>query len=173
MKIKAPNPEHAPWWSKHYFKYIEGENDALESLRSQGEEFVSFLQSIPAEKWNYRYEEGKWSIKGVVSHVIDTERVFQYRALRTSRQDLANMLGFDENEYDKFANLDNRSPEQIIAEFETLRKSSITMFDGMNEANLDFVGQANDQPVSARSLAWLMVGHAMHHQKVIEERYLI
>ncbi len=172
MKIKAPNPEHAPSWSKHYFKYIEGENDALHSLKRQGEEFVTFLKTIPAEKWNFRYESGKWSIKGVVSHAIDTERIFQYRALRTSREDLSAMLGFDENEYDKYANLDNRSPEQIIAEFDTLRKSSITMFTGMNEANLDFVGQANNQPISARSLAWLIIGHAIHHGKVMEERYL-
>jgi uncharacterized damage-inducible protein DinB len=172
MKITSPNPNDAPWWSKHYFKFIEGENDMLESLEKQGEEFVSFLKSIPDEKWDNRYEEGKWSVKGVVSHIIDTERIFQYRALRTSREDVTNMAGFDENAYDVFANLENRSSKQIIAEFDCLRKSSMCLFEGMNLANLDFVGVANEQPTSARSLGWLMVGHAIHHQKVIEERYL-
>jgi len=168
-----PNPEHAPSWSKHYFKYIEEEESLLQSMQGQREVFLTFLKNIPADKWDYRYEEGKWSIKGVISHVIDTELIFQYRSLRTSRHDPTNMEGFDENAYDLTANLDERSPEQIIDQFMATRNSSIALFDGMNESNLDFVGTGNNQPFSARSGGWLMVGHAIHHMHVIEERYLI
>lgn len=172
MSITAPIPEHAPIWSAHYFKLLEGEDNLMQSLHGQREVFMTFLKSIPADKWDYRYEEGKWSIKGVVSHVIDTEIVFQYRALRASRHDSTPMEGFDENKYDALANLADRSKEQIIHHFESVRDASMTLFESMSELNLDFVGRANEQPFSARTGGWLMVGHALHHMKVIEERYL-
>lgn len=172
MTITAPNTENSPWWSKHYFKYVEGENDLMKSFHAQREVFLTFLKSIPEDKWDYRYEEGKWSIKGVVSHIIDTEILFQYRSLRTSRHDATPMEGFDENAYDKTANLDGRTKDQIIRQFEATRNSSIWLFEGMNDSNLDFVGVGNDQPWSARSGGWLTVGHAIHHMKVIQERYL-
>ena len=173
MIITQPIPEHAPPWSKNYLKYIEEEESLLQSMQGQREVFLTFLKSIPADKWDHRYEEGKWSIKGVVSHVIDTELIFQYRSLRASRYDATNMEGFDENAYDLTANLDERSPEQIINQFAATRNSSIALFEGMNESNLDFIGMGNNQPFSARSGGWLMVGHAIHHMHVIEERYLI
>ncbi len=172
MKITEPILETAPSWSKHYFKYIEGEDDLLKSLQGQREVFLTFLKNISEDKWDHRYEEGKWSIKGVVSHIIDTELIFQYRSLRTSRHDATEMAGFDENAYDLEANLEERSPEQLINQFEAIRNSSITLYLGMNESNLDFVGKANDQPWTARNSGWLTVGHAIHHMKVIQERYL-
>ena len=172
MIIGQPITEHAPTWSKNYFKYIEGEENLMQTLQGQREIFITFLKNIPTDKWDYRYAEGKWSIKGVVSHIIDTELIFQYRSLRASRHDATPMEGFDENAYDLTANLENRLPEQMIKQFEATRNSTLALFDGMNESNLDFVGSGNNQPFSARTGGWLMVGHAIHHMNVIQERYL-
>ncbi len=172
MIIGQPITEHAPTWSKNYFKYIEGEENLMQTLQGQREIFITFLKNIPKDKWDYRYAEGKWSIKGVVSHIIDTELIFQYRSLRASRHDATPMEGFDENAYDLTANLENRLPEQMIKQFEATRNSTLALFDGMNESNLDFVGSGNNQPFSARTGGWLMVGHAIHHMNVIQERYL-
>ncbi|MFA7273451.1 MAG: DinB family protein [Crocinitomicaceae bacterium] len=168
-----PNPNHAPKWAAdRYFHYIEKYDDLLNALEDNRNEFIKFLQSIPQEKWDDRYAADKWSIKGVVSHIIDTERVFQYRAMRHSRHDLTNLPGFDENAYEPHSNLENRSVTELIHEFDIVRLGTNILFAGMNESNLDFVGTANDHPFSARSAGWMIVGHAMHHVKIIQERYL-
>lgn len=168
-----PNPDHAPKWaSDRYFQYVLKYDDLLFALEDNRHHFIDFLKSIPDEKWDYRYAEGKWSIKGIVSHILDTERVFQYRAMRHSHHDETNLQPFDENAYEPHSNLENRSAEDLIHEFDIVRLGSNILFKGMNEKNLDFVGTANNQPFSARSAGWMMVGHVMHHEKVILERYL-
>ncbi len=172
MKITKAIPEHAPTYAGNYFKYVIGQDDLVHSLENQLTDFSTFLEQIPREKWDYRYEEGKWTIKGVVSHIIDTEMIFQYRVLRASRHDATEMEGFDENAYEQQANLDERTPQMLLQHFEMARRLSLSMFKGMNADNLDFVATANGQPFSARSGGWLMVGHVMHHMKVIQERYL-
>jgi|TARA_R110000737_G_scaffold17480_1_gene35175 uncharacterized damage-inducible protein DinB len=168
-----PNPDHAPKWANDsYFKYVVKYDNLLFALEENRHDFINFLKSIPEDKWNYRYGENKWTLKGVVSHVLDTERIFQYRALRHSRHDETDLPGFDENAYEQYSNLDNRSVDDLIHEFDIVRLATNILYDGMGEKNLDFVGKANGQPFSARSAGWIMVGHVMHHEKIIKERYL-
>jgi uncharacterized damage-inducible protein DinB len=168
-----PNTDHAPKWaSDRYFHYAYKYNDLLFALEDNRKHFIVFLKTIPEEKWNFRYGPNKWTLKGVVSHILDTERIFQYRALRHSRHDENDLLGFDENAYEPHSNLENRSSDDLIHEFDVLRLASNIMFLGMNKSNLDFVGKANNQPFSARSAGWMMVGHVMHHEKIITDRYL-
>ncbi|MGJ8661494.1 MAG: DinB family protein, partial [Bacteroidota bacterium] len=146
-----PNPEHAPKWAnERYFQYIEKYDDLLMALEDNRNQFIDFLKSISKEKWDYRYGADKWTIKGVISHVLDTERIFQYRALRHSRNDKTDLHGFDENAYEPFSNLDNRTLDDLIHEFDVVRLSTNVLFDNMSKENLDFVGRANGHPFSAR-----------------------
>jgi hypothetical protein len=168
-----PNPDHAPKWATdRYFHYSDKYTDLRVALEENRNYFLDFLKTIPEEKWNFRYGPNKWTLKGVVSHVLDTERIFQYRALRHSRHDLTDLPGFNEDEYEVYSNLNNRSAEELIHEFDIVRLASNILFNSMNSSNLDFVGKANGQPFSARSAGWIMVGHTMHHQTIIKDRYL-
>jgi len=168
-----PNPEHAPKWAaERYFHYTEKYTDLKNALEDNRNNFLDLLKSIPEDKWNYRYGENKWTLKGVISHILDTERIFQYRALRHSRNDATDLPGFDENAYEPHSNLDNRSVDDLIHEFDVVRLGTNVLFDSMSKENLDFLGKANGQPFSARSAGWMIVSHVMHHQKIIEERYL-
>jgi uncharacterized damage-inducible protein DinB len=171
--LGQPNPDHAPKWANdRYFPYIAKYDDLKMALEDNRQNFIDFLKTIPENKWDFRYAEDKWTIKGVVSHILDTERVFQYRAMRHSRHDATDLPGFDENAYEPHSNLENRSIDDLINEFDIVRLATNVLFEHMNKENLDFVGKANGHPFSARSAGWMIVGHVMHHEKIIQERYL-
>jgi len=133
---------------------------------------VSLLENVPEEKWDYRYAEGKWSIKEVVQHIIDGERVFSYRALCFSRKDKTALPGFDENLFTENANADSRTKQELIDELKTVQKSSAQMFNSFNEEQLEQHGVASGQPTYVKGIAYILVGHALHHKKILEERYL-
>lgn len=169
--IGRPNQAHAPAYTKIYFALTEGDNLHSELKKSLVESLL-LLESIPEEKGDYAYAEGKWTIKGVLSHVVDTERIFQYRALRLSRHDSTPIAGFEQDDYDAHSNLENRSLKSIIEEFKLVREHSLSLLLTMSDNQLDFVGEAGGSPLSARSAFWLMVGHPKHHEKILKERYL-
>jgi uncharacterized damage-inducible protein DinB len=169
----TPNPEHAPPYAKYYFERTAGYTDLLEALQATKTETAAFIRSIPEEKADFQYAEGKWSAKSVIAHIIDTERIFQDRALRLSRKDATEMPGFDEDWFARHANTDCRTLEDLALEFEIVRSASIQLFQYMTMSMLDFIGSANNQPLTARSAGWIMVGHAVHHCGMIVERYLV
>ena len=150
----------------------DGQENMMELLDSTKIDLIKVWSEIPSDKEDYRYAEGKWSIKGVISHIIDTERVFQYRAFRVSRHDDTPIEGFEQDLYDTHANLENRSIGGMIREFELVREGTKQLFSEMTTNQLDFVGTASNNPLSARTAGWIILGHAIHHQKVIEDRYL-
>jgi len=170
--IGAPNKEHAPNYAGRYFDIIEDATDLLNSLEVNKSYIMEFMRSIPSDKGTFAYQEGKWTVKEVFSHINDTERIFQYRALRFGRNDNTSLPGFEENDYVPFTNANLRTIADFAEEFEAIRNSTIALFRTFALENYDFVANSNGSPMSARSAGWLCIGHALHHTKVIQERYL-
>ena len=136
-------------------------------------EAITFLENIPEEKWSYRYGPDKWTIKGVVQHVIDGERIFCNRALVISRKDKGTPLpSFDQNEYAASANADKRTKEELISELEAVQQSSKKLFESFNEEQLNAKGTVNDYTIEVNTLGFVIIGHTLHHIKVLKERYL-
>ncbi|MCP9770127.1 DinB family protein [Lacihabitans sp. LS3-19] len=117
------------------------------------------------------YALGKWTVKDILQHCIDTERIMAYRAMSFARNENQLLPGFDENRYAENTNLENRSIESLLEEFSILRKSTIFLFENMDKPMLLRKGQANSQKISSLSLGFVIIGHAMHHEKVLRERY--
>lgn len=158
----------------YYGKYISQvpEDDAIEALEREHGEMIPFLRGLTEAQGALRYAPDKWSIKQVVGHVADAERVFTYRALRFSRADATPLPGFDENDYVKHAAFDERPLAERIDELDALRRSGLAMFRALEEAAWTRRGDANGNPVSVRALAYIIAGHGRHHRAIIQERYL-
>ena len=169
--ISKPNLTDVPAYYRAYLDLIK-ENDLLPFLKNRTEETLKLIGSIPPEKTEYRYASGKWTVKEVFSHIIDTERILAYRALRFSRKDATELSGFDENAYAPNSNTGNRSLQEIASEYTAVRSASIFLFSYMTPEMLDFKGKANKASNTARGLGWMIAGHDVHHCGVIRERYL-
>ncbi|NGY36943.1 DinB family protein [Flavobacterium sp. XN-5] len=167
---QLPNTEYAPY----YAPYIEALDDVnlIEELEICLHEFIKFVQNIPMDKFDYRYAEGKWTIKEIIQHLIDTERVFSYRALRISRNDKTPLPGFDENEYVENTNANERGLQVLLTELAVVRQSTLALFKSFSEEQLTRVGVASNCSVSVRAIGFIVIGHQKHHQKVFQERYL-
>jgi uncharacterized damage-inducible protein DinB len=161
-------------YDNYYKPYIEalGEVDLLNELEHSFITFIDFLKTIPTEKLEYRYAEGKWTIKDIVQHLIDAERIFAYRALRIARKDQTPLPGFEENEYVETAFANNRTMEDLIEEFTIVRKSTLSLFKTFTEEQLMQMGTASEKPVSVRAIGFITLGHQKHHEKIIKVRYL-
>jgi uncharacterized damage-inducible protein DinB len=124
------------------------------------------------DKFDYRYAEGKWTIKDILQHLIDTERIFAYRALRFSRNDLTPLSSFDENEYVIEAKANRRSIQELLTELAVVRQATLSLFKTFSEEELLRIGTASSKPISVRALGFVIIGHQNHHQRFFEERYL-
>ena len=158
----------------YYHKYINlveslSLNEALEKYQT---ELVSILSKLPEELWNYRYAPGKWSIKELVQHLIDGDRVFCYRALRFARHDQTELPGFDENLFAEYSEADRRSREELLEELKSVQRSSALMFQSFSEDQLNQSGVANGNSVYVGGLGYIIAGHTRHHMQVLQERYL-
>jgi hypothetical protein len=161
--------------SAEYFKrYINvvKEDDAMEALENNLKSFLKFLKRIPRKKVNYAYGEGKWTIKQVLQHVIDTERVFAYRALRFSKNEGVDLSGFDENVWGDNTPVDQRKWKDMIDEFKHLRKSNTAMFNSFTKEQWILSGSANNNMLNVTALGFMCAGHVQHHVVVLKERYL-
>lgn len=171
IQITRPLPEeYAPFY-RGYIEQVEG-RDALAALREALDNTTRFLQSIPTEKWNFRYAPGKWSLKESVIHMLDTERVFSYRALRISRNDQKPLQGFDQDDYIPFYHAETRSPESVIEEYRSIRLATLSLFQNLDEAAVNRMGTASGKGVSVRALAYMIAGHEQHHMRLAREKYL-
>ena len=161
-------------YAEYYFPYISvlGDVTLIEELEISLHEFIRFVQNIPMDKFDYRYAEGKWTIKEIIQHVIDTERIFAYRALRISRNDQTPLPGFDENNYSNNTEANSRNIQDLLTELSAVRHSNIFLFKSFSAAQLERSGIASNAGVSVRAIGFIMIGHQKHHQKVFEERYL-
>jgi uncharacterized damage-inducible protein DinB len=148
------------------------ENDLMAAFKTQTSVVIDFLQKIPADKIDYAYAEGKWTIKEVLQHIIDAERVFSYRALRFARKDATPLPGFDENLFAENAKTDKRNWSDLIEEFGSVRKSTEYLYKSFDEEQLNETGISNNSSNYVLAFGYISVGHALHHVKVIKERYL-
>ncbi|TGV00378.1 DinB family protein [Flavivirga rizhaonensis] len=133
---------------------------------------LQFFESIPSDKLNYRYAEGKWSIKEVFQHLIDTERIFQHRCFRFSRHDKTSISGFEQDDYIAPSLANDKSLESLIEEFNAVRQSFIVLLKSLNDVDLKFIGNASSSNMSARAAAFTILGHSIWHINIINERYL-
>ncbi len=157
-----------------YQTYIDvlGDVELFDMLRRQLENFPKFLESLPDEKLSFAYAEGKWTIAEALVHVLDAERVFQYRALRFIRGDKTPLPGFDQDLYVPNSNAARRTKESIIEEYKAVRRSTIALFSNINGKMLHNMGEASNSPISVAALGFIICGHQKHHRNVIRERYL-
>ena len=163
--------EYAPYY-RGYVAHVN-EEEILPVLRSQLEALDVLLNRVAPEQETYRYAEGKWSIREVVGHLIDAERVFGYRAFSIARGESKNLPAFDENEYMLSAPYDRIDLEDLLSELRLVRLSNIAMLRNLDEEAWSRMGTANDAPVSVRALAFIMAGHVRHHMGVLSQRYHI
>lgn len=170
MISKPDFGEYAPF----YKSYVEllGEDDVLEKLSSNRKKTYYFFLALPAEKADFAYAEGKWSIKEVLGHMIDTERIMCYRLLRFARADHHPLAGFNENFYVSRANAKNRELEDLANEFSDLRKANLYLYQNLDQEQLRRQGTASNAVVSVKALLYIIAGHELHHLKIIGERYL-
>lgn len=161
-------------YATFYKPYIEALGDVilLDELELSSNHFVDFLKSIPSEKHEFRYAEGKWTIKDIVQHLVDAERIFAYRALRIARKDQTPLAGFEENDYVETAFANSRTMEDLMEEFGTVRQATLSLFKTFSDEQLTQIGTASEKPVSVRAIGFITLGHQKHHVNVILERYL-
>lgn len=170
MNQKPNANEYAAFYHTYVGKVADGEILAL--LLEQTASTLAILKGISEEKGLYRYAEGKWSIKELLNHIIDAERVFAYRALRVGRGDKTPLPGFDQDEYVAAFDADARSMADLVAEFEAVRAATVTLFQSFTDEALMRLGTASGHPISVRALGFIIMGHELHHVKVLKERYL-
>ena len=144
----------------------------MDLLERQAEEFSAFLRAIPAGLHEHRYAEGKWSVKEVIGHLSDAERIFAYRALRFARGDRTELAGFDENAYVPAGEFGARDFESLVAEWESVRRATLSLLRGLSPEAAARRGVANRQEISVRALAYILAGHIIHHGNILRERYL-
>lgn len=143
-----------------------------EELQHSGEQIKDFILSLPEEKGNYRYADGKWTVKELLIHIIDTERVYGYRALRFARHDATQLPGFDENLFAAQSNAEKRTMDSIASEFMSVRSSTLSLLENLDESTLKMHGIANGNALSVRAIFHIIAGHALHHVNILKERYL-
>lgn len=172
--IEKPSPGEYPDYAEMYMSLLPDDGRILEHLKNNYRIVRDFIYGLPPEKLLHRYAEGKWSIKEILVHVVDDERIYAYRALRFARNEQQNLIGFDQDEYAKYSQADGRDLDNIFEEYEAVRNATIALFNGLPEDSLTRMGHgtgtANDATV--RALAYHIAGHELRHLNIIKERYL-
>lgn len=158
--------------SFHRYLNAISENNLEEALRKNTRRFRKLLKEIPKKKINYAYAEGKWTLKEVLQHIVDAERVFVFRALHFARKDNAPLPGFDENVWAITAKAPKRRWDDLVDEFTALRVSTESFFSSLEEEELLATGTANNNVAMVAGLGFVCAGHVAHHMNIIRERYL-
>lgn len=172
MKIEKPKAgEFAPY-TINYIKLLPDDAEILRHLSENLQTTSDFILSLPPEKLDYVYAPGKWTIREMWLHVVDSERVFAYRALCFARGETVNLPGFEENDYAASSNANARGINNILKEFAAVRSATLALFESFDASVLTKIGTANDNPTSVRALVYQIAGHELHHLNIIKERYL-
>ncbi len=167
--MNRPQPSEYPAWAETYIKLVDGE--VLEVLASQALEFPDFINDL-VEKADFAYEPGKWTIKQLIGHIIDTERILTYRLTCFARAEKTPLPGFEEDDYVAAAHFGDRSLLSFAEEFSLLRRSNMYLFKSLQEQELNQMGNASNRDISVRALLFVLAGHIIHHTAVIKTRYL-
>lgn len=169
--MKRPETNEFFEYYNTYISLVDGDK-AFSVLERQTAELNSMFSSMPDEKGVYTYAEGKWTIKEVLSHLIDGERIFAYRILRISRGDETPIEGFEQDGYIENSNANNRSFADLLEEFDLQRRSNMLMLRNIDDEGSCRMGTASDKPISVRALAYISAGHVTHHINILKERYI-
>jgi uncharacterized damage-inducible protein DinB len=172
MKITDLQSNEYPAYAEIYVSQVDTTWTLVEELEISVHNLIRFIQNIPMDKHDYRYAEGKWTIKDILQHLIDAERVFAYRALRFSRNDATDLPGYDQDLYVDNAHANKRHMKDLLTELSTVRHSTMQLFGSFSEEQLLKSGIASGYNVSVRALGFMIIGHQNHHMKVFRERYL-
>ena len=169
--MNAPaKTEYAPYYER-YVSLVTG--DVMDVLGGQTTRLQDIFTGMPEDKGEFRYDEGKWSIKELLGHLIDGERMFAYRVLRISRGDETPIEGFEQDGYIENAHSNERSFADLLEEFSLLRRANMILFKNLDDNAWSRLGTASDAKVSVRALGYIMAGHIEHHLTVLKERYLV
>jgi hypothetical protein len=169
--MTRPDFSTIPDFHKRYVEHVK-DFDVLEALKISSKRTIDVVRSIPEDQGNYRYAPIKWSIKELLCHMMDTERILAYRALRFGRNDKTSLHGFEENDYAPEANAENRKVKQIVDEMERLRLTTLDLFVNFTPEMLMRKGLANNLELSVINLGYIISGHESHHLQILKERYL-
>jgi len=169
--MARPDLSLVPAFYHNYINQVAAD-DLVTAFKKESPAFIHFIETIPPGKYGHRYAEGKWTIRELLQHIIDAERIFVYRALRFARKDATSLPGFDENLYAETAKADTRNWNELVEEFKVVRAGSEYLFGSFDEDQLNSTGISNNHSITVIALGYIVIGHALHHKKIIEERYL-
>ena len=169
--IHRPEPsEYDPYYER-YISLVKTD-DIVTTLQKHAQETRDLLATVSAEKAEFRYAPGKWSVKEVLGHVNDTERIMSYRVLRIARGDQTPMEGFEQDDYIAGGKFGCRTIEDLLQEFMTIRNATIQLIRHLDAESSERHGTANHKPISARAIVYVIAGHELHHRKILQEKYL-
>jgi hypothetical protein len=171
LTVARPEPGDFPAYADDYVRRVAANTVSANDLALQRERVVTMLAPVTEDEAAFRYGPGKWSIKQVVGHITDAERVFAYRLVSIARGDATPLPGFDENAWVAGAGFDARPLSELIADWVTTRNGTLALVKGLPAAAWERRGTANDQPITARALMYLLLGHVEHHCAVLQQRY--
>ena len=172
MKVTDLEPSEYHEYYKGYIESVPKDLTLLEGLNKGAEMVLEYFNSIPKDKLEYRYEAGKWTIKEVFQHIVDTERVLFYRCFTIGRHDKTNLPGFEQDDYVEPSKANSKSLETIIAEYEAVRNNTMVLIKSLSDEDFKFMGTVSGGDMSSRAAAFIILGHERHHVNVIKARYL-
>lgn len=167
--MNRPQPEECPQWANNYIKYVQG--NILAQLEAQTRDWPALLlRWLPQA--DYAYAPGKWTVREIAGHIIDTERVLVYRLMAFARAEKAALPGFDEDHYVRQARFSERTLSSFAEEFTLLRQANLFLFRSLNEQELNLSGSASGHHISVRAILYVIAGHVAHHSLILQERYI-
>ncbi len=169
--IKSLAPEEYNSYYGTYIAKVTSPN-IVSGLQESRQEFLKFVEDIPEDKLPYAYAEGKWTVAEVIQHLLDTERIFNYRALCFARNDKSPLPGFEQDDYVPFSGANSLTKEQLVNDYKAVRDNSIALFSNFSPEMLERIGTGSGSPMSCRAAGYIMIGHQYHHLEVLKERYL-
>ncbi|MFK7782922.1 DinB family protein [Psychroserpens sp.] len=169
-KEQLETNEYIPYYQNYISK--AGELDLIDGLKQNKNEILSFLESLSEDTYNYAYAEGKWTIKEVIQHIIDTERIFTFRALSFARKEKIALPGYEQDDYAITSYANRRTKQELLNEYKTLRIATVALFESFSNEMLLQIGNASNNEISVRAIGFILIGHENHHCQIIKERYL-
>jgi uncharacterized damage-inducible protein DinB len=170
--IDKPGKDEYPPYADMYMRLVPEGGMVLQHLENNGNVIKELFLSLAPEKLSYRYAPNKWTLKEILVHLIDDERIYTYRALRFARNDNEELHGFNQDDFVKFSGANERELDNILEEYGAVRKATISFFNGLPDVALTRVGRTNESMASVRALVYHIAGHELHHLNIIREKYL-
>lgn len=170
--MKRPETTEFPDFYAEYTKLVP-EEDVLRVLAAQPAEMRTLFAGVPEHLGSFAYDSEKWTVKQVLGHIVDTERILAYRLLRIARGDRTPIEGFEQDDYIEFGRFNSRTIENIVSDFEAVRRANMSLLNSLSEEDFSRQGTANNNRFTARAIALIMAGHVRHHLQILSQRYLV